>query len=169
MENILRSVYDWIEFINPGKGVRLAPVLSGRPSDDYLTYQLINVLPQFHGFKYEETGKRYTNAEMIFSVNAYSPQGAAMLYNMQQSGDWWDAKQKLLGHGEEIAFVSATAPNNLTALGDESWRSRWQADFTFSTTITQDRTFYGISQWLLTGELVTADGVDIVRTSVEWP
>ena len=157
---IQQSLYDWMTLVNPGVAVKMAPYSGERPAGDYITYQILTIVPMVDGYKHTYTlnagnlydWTRINNAEMRVSINAYSPNGIALLNNLQMSNDWWQAKQTLKADGDDIAFVDATGPQNLTGLGDEGYRSRYQMDARFHMTISNTRTKYEIQQWALTGD-----------------
>lgn len=156
---INQAIYNWIDFV-VGVAVKEAPYGGARIDDDYITYQVMSIEPEQHAYKHKFTqsvGNLYdwtkcASAALRVSLNAYSPDGMAMLNRLAMSGDWWEARQQLISDGDELALLSAGAPTNLTGLGDEGYRSRYQADFNFIVSLADQRTIYSITQWHLTGQ-----------------
>jgi len=167
------SVFKWIKFVT-GLETKQLPYRGDRPSVDYMGYQITTIVPQSHGYNHNYanvTGNlfdwtRLTSAEMTVSINAYSPNGLFKLNRLSCSNDWWEARQMLTSEGDDIVLVSASPPVNITGLGDETYRSRFQSDFLFNVTLTDERAIHSIKEWHLTGQF--SNPVQTIESNVNW-
>lgn len=147
------AIKDWLALITGGN-IKQAPYTGPRPDSPYFTYQIINVSPMANGYKttYNAMGSidtRYTSALMTVSVNAYLDAGYAELSKVLAANDWWEARVIL--KDASMVFAQGSTINNLTALGDTDWRSRYQVDLTMHVDTTHDRVRYLIDQFNITG------------------
>lgn len=149
------AIREWLVLTSGVTNVKQAPYRGQRPDADYATYQINAVAPMANGFKTTyapatSIDTRHTSAIMTVSVNVYAPDGYAALAKAHAANDWWEARQIL--SPASMVFAQGGQINNLTALGDTDWRSRWQSDLTFHVDLTSDRIRYLIGQWIITGE-----------------
>lgn len=149
-----QAIREWLVLTSDVTNVKQAPYRGERPVAPYATYQIIAVAPMANGFKSTynaATGldTRFTSAIMTVSVNVYSDQGYSAIAKAHAANDWWEARQILAPAA--MVFAQGGQINNLTALGDTDWRSRWQSDLTFHVDLTQERARYLINQWMITG------------------
>lgn len=159
---IERSLYNWMTTVHPGVTVVQAPFEGPRPASPYLTYQIISVVPEADRYKSTLNGAKDTvthfgTATMRVSVNAYAQGGYDLLNKLHQSKRDINSRLALLSDSEDLTLIGQSGVNTLTALGDESWRSRFQSDFNFLVGIKSDWTFERIQQFNLTGEWVRED------------
>lgn len=167
------ALKNWIEFVT-GIQTKCMPYDGDRPSDDYMGYQIMAIVPMREGFKHKYelvSGNRYdwtrfTSAEMTVSINAYSISGATILAKLSASNDWWEARQVLLGQGDDIVFIDSTGSTNLTGLGDEKFRSRHQGNYRFNVTLKDERTIDAIKEWHLTGRF--SNDTDTIDSKVDF-
>ncbi len=165
------NIRAWLQLAAPGAEVKQAPYQGERPTGDYLTYQIIAVDEQEAGWKVtysDGIDTRYTSAVLTVSVNAYAAKGYGLLANAKALGDVWEARGALKANDVALAFMQGGATQNLTALGDTGFRSRWQCDLMFHADLTHERTRDLINEWHLTGEFSSADGSFVVPSSVDW-
>lgn len=171
---IERSLYNWMETVNPLVSNLQAPFEGPRPASPYLTYQIISLVPERDLYKEslnatKDVVTRYGSAAMRVSINAYAPNGYDLLNRLHQSKEDWDSRMALLSDDEDLSLLGAGNIQTLTALGDESWRSRFQADFNFLVTIKSDWTFYRIQQFTLTGQITNEDDTQIIDGGLTAP
>ena len=148
------NIRAWLQLAAPGSDVKQAPYQGERPTGDYLTYQIIAVDEQEAGWKVtysDGIDTRYTSAVLTVSVNAYAAKGYGLLANAKALGDVWEARLALKADDVALAFMQGGATQNLTALGDTGFRSRWQCDLMFHADLTHERTRYLIDQWHVDG------------------
>lgn len=153
-----QALKDWLAFITGLKVVKV-PYANNRPENNYVSYQVSSIIPTEHARKNvysNPVGNVYSwasvsSATMTVSVNIYSADGAMLFAKIGKAGDWWEAKQKLTAE-EKMAFNPPIAVRNLTALGEEHFRPRWQSDLRFYVDVTEERTQYAIREWHLTGQ-----------------
>lgn len=165
---IERSLYNWMTTVHPDVTVVQAPFEGPRPASPYLTYQIISVVPESDRYKEtvnqaKDTITYFGSASMRVSINAYAPGGYDLLSRLHQSKRHIDSRLALLSDDEDLSLLGAGNIQNLTALGDEAWRSRFQSDFNFLVGIKSDWAFYRIRQWNLTGEWATADRSRVIE------
>lgn len=148
------NIRAWLQLAAPGAEVKQAPYQGERPAGDYLTYQIIAVDEQEAGWKVtysDGTDTRYTSAVLTVSVNAYVSKGYGVLANAKAMGDVWEARDVLKADDVALAYMQGGATQNLTALGDTGFRSRYQCDLMFHADLTHERTRYLIDSWHVDG------------------
>lgn len=166
------AIKNWIDFVI-GLETKCLPYRGDRPSTDYMGYQIMTIVPTIDGYKniYQHVANnqydwtRYTSAEMTVSINSYSINGIAHLNRLTAANDWWEAKQVLLADGDDIVLIDSVGPTNLTGLGDEAYRSRYQGNYRFNVTLKDQRTIDAIKEWHLTG--VFSNDSDTINSKVD--
>lgn len=149
----------------PGSDVKMAPYDGPRPKKDYITYQINSVIPQMHSYdqvkELLESGlineTRKFNALMTVSINAYSQGGYSILNNLHASAEVFEARAVLKADSEDINLNGMVSQQNLTGLGDEKYRARWQGDFEFFITTQSAFTIYQLTEFVITGKWVAGD------------
>lgn len=152
----------WISAMIPSADVKLAPYDGPRPQSNYITFQPLTIVPQLHSYdrvrEIAQTGfideTRKFAALMTVSVNAYSLSGMAWVQRLHASSEVWEARNEL---GDDIALSGMTRSQNLTGLGDEKHRARWQGDFEFMITTSDTFTIYQLSEFFITGKWISGD------------
>ena len=159
---IEQHIKAWIDTMIDGANVKLAPYDGSRPSNDYITYQPMTIVPQLHSYDkvrqlaqsgmIDETIK--FTATLTVSINAYSQAGHSQLQRLNSSSEVWEARQAL---GDDISLSGTSRIQNLTSLGDERHRARFQADFDFFIDTEDKFTIHRLSEFFITGKWVIAD------------
>ena len=159
---IEQKIKSWIDTMIEGANVKLAPYDGNRPENDYITYQPMTIVPQLHSYdkvrKLSETGMidetiKFT-ATLTVSINAYSQAGHSQLQRLNSSSEVWEARQAL---GDDISLSGTSRIQNLTSLGDERHRARFQADFDFFIDTEDKFTIHRLSEFFITGKWVITD------------
>lgn len=162
------SIRNWLQFTSTLAlpQIKQAPYRGDRPDGDYITYQVMDIIPSRVAFKhaYAQVGdsnqydwSRFTHAEMTVSANCYSPSGQAIIHRVIQSNDWWEARNVLKAQGVDVVYVDSSGVRDLTGIGDESFRSRHQTDLRFNIVLNHQRTIDAIIEWHLTGKFSSGE------------
>lgn len=159
---IEQSIKAWIDTVITGADVKLAPYDGNRPKKDYITYQPMIIVPQLHSYDKikEMAGTGFIDetiklaAQLTVSINAYSQAGYAQLQRLHSSSEVWEARNAL---GDDISLSGTSRIQNLTGLGDEKHRARFQADFEFFITTQDTFTIHQLSEFFITGKWIGGD------------
>ena len=163
---IEKNIKAWIDgtVIGSTKTIRL-PYDGQRPDSNYMGYQVISVIPESHSYdvvrELNQSGlideTRKFNASMLVSINAYSVSGYDWLNRLHASAENFASQQLLIADDTEISLVGMERNSNLTGLGDELHRPRWQGDFRFFITTSNTFEIYRLSQFVINGKWISGD------------
>ncbi len=166
------NIENWLRAIIPeATDVLRAPTSDSRPVGDYLTYQIISAPMNQYAFKkdriYNDATERIEEtksfcAQLMVSINCYSPMG--MYWMTRISGSWADEQTRDILHtdGEDLNINQIPAsPRNLTNLGTEGYRHRWQGDISILYTAKTTQQIYRLKEFIITGRWVEGAGGDI--------
>lgn len=157
--SICDNIFGWIKAVLPDVDVKRSPYEGPRPENGYITYQIISETPEMWAKKRE----RVRAVDMIdetlsyetsftVSINAYSPTGSMWISRLIASRQFESAQLALLENGYDISFRDVPQmPRNLTALGTEGYRERWQGDFTLDYTVKHTHQIYELKQIITKG------------------
>ena len=167
---IEQKIKAWIDTVINGADVKLAPYDGNRPKKDYITYQPMIIVPQLHSYDkireaaatgfIDETIK--FAAQLTVSINAYSQAGYAQLQRLHSSSETWEARNAL---GNDISLSGTSRIQNLTELGNEKHRARFQADFEFFITTQDTFTIHRLSEFFITGKWIS-DGKESLAEQI---
>lgn len=168
--SIEKNITNWIKANVPaGTRVIKAPYEGARPTQDYITYQVLTVIPQGNSFDTVRTLKvsglidetKKFNATMMVSINAYTPKGYAWLNALHASAEYWETHNLLSADSIDVSLVGMNRQANLTGLGDEGYRARQQGDFDFYLTTENVHEIHRLSEFIITGKWSEDAGGDI--------
>ena len=151
--------------------VKQAPYNGQRPTGVYMTFQPMAIIPQRSPMKKRVlqadnetfTESNWFHSEITVSVNAYGPGGHSLLMGLHGLKQYSDARIALADEG--MALITIGQARNLSELGDEAYRTRWQSDVVFHISpMTQFddyrlRQFYVSGQWISHGETLTIETI----------
>lgn len=151
--------------------VNQAPYNGKRPTGVYMTFQPMAIIPQRSPMKKRVlqadnetfTETNWFHSELTVSVNAYGPGGYSLLMGLHGLKQYREARGALAGEG--MALITIGQARNLSELGDEAYRTRWQSDVVFHISpMTQFddyilRQFYASGQWVSTDDLINIETI----------
>jgi len=145
------------------------PFEGDRPTGDYMGFQPMLIVPQRSAAKAKVdngdstfTQANYYQAEMTISVNAYGEKGYNRLIQLHGAKEDFRTRNTLAP--EHMALITVGSPRNLSALGDEGYRTRWQADVSFNIRVQTSFVDYQLKQFIITGQWVNGDDVMTITT-----
>ncbi len=160
--SIESAIQTALELIDPE--VIQIPYDGDRPTGDYMGFQPLSIDMERAAAKKRTnngdgtfTQENFYQAVLTVSINAYGEKGYNRL--IQVHGLKEDYRARNLFLPEKMALVSCSSPRNLTALGDEAYRTRWQADATFHIRVETSFTDYQLRRFLVTGQWVNGDDI----------
>lgn len=151
--------------------VNQAPYNGKRPTGVYMTFQPMAIIPQRSPMKKRVsqadnetfTETNWFHSELTVSVNAYGPGGYSLLMGLHGMKQHREARVTLAEEG--IAMITIGQARNLSELGDEAYRTRWQSDVVFHISpMTQFddyilRQFYASGEWVSTDDLINIETI----------
>lgn len=154
------NIVTWIQGVIPDANVKKAPYEGERPVGDYITYQIIvndqELWPKLRervlnaNDMIDETLSFETS--LMVSINAYSPSGAMWLSRLAASRQFESAIYDLRLNDLDLSFSDVPQkPRNLTALGTEGYRDRWQGDFVLNYTVKHTHQVYHLKEIVTDG------------------
>jgi hypothetical protein len=145
--------------------VKQAPYNGPRPTGVYMTFQPMAIIPQRSPMKkrvlqadnetFKETN--WFHSELTVSVNAYGPGGYSLLMGLHGLKNYYESRGALAAEGIGQA-------RNLSELGDEAYRTRWQSDVVFHISPITEFDDYRLRQFYVTGQWVSTDDVLNIET-----
>lgn len=170
----LDTVYDWITAAldKPlSDNVIRENDIGPKPSNEFITFEILNVLlPDYEywtkkpnideqKFDLEVT----TRAKFVFSINVYANEGIETLKKLKMSP--YDFAVETVLKNANVSFIGMSQIRNLTSLGDTAHVRRFQADFTFYSTLEETYTKEKITQYYITGKWDSEDvTIDVPKT-----
>lgn len=150
-------IYDWLEAVT-GLTIWRANQGQDRPEGPYISYQMTNHDEARHPIRI--TNSDYDNPSttlkshmtMTISVNIYDPDGARWHSKLKRS-TYNPTYRRVLDEGE-ISLLNFTPTNDLTELGDQFYRDRYQADYVFNCTDLETFTPHTFIETRLVGEVI---------------
>lgn len=150
--------------------VKQVPYNGKRPTGVYMTFQPMAIIPQRSPTKKrvaKPDGEMFTesnwfHSELTVSVNAYGPGGYSLLMGLHGLKQYRDARIALANEG--MALITIGQARNLSELGDEAYRTRWQSDVTFHISPQTQFDDYILRQFYASGEWVSTDDVINIET-----
>ena len=150
--------------------VKQAPYNGQRPTGVYMTFQPMAIIPQRSPMKKrvaKPDGEMFTesnwfHSELTVSVNAYGPGGYSLLVGLHGMKQYRDARVALAAEG--MSLITIGQARNLSELGDEAYRTRWQSDVTFHISPMTQFDDYRLRQFYASGEWVSTDDVINIET-----
>lgn len=150
--------------------VKQAPYNGERPTGVYMTFQPMTIVPQRSPMKkrvLQPDGETFTesdwfHSELTVSINAYGAGGYNLLMGLHGLKQYYEARGALAADG--MALITVGAPRNLTGLGDEAYRTRWQADSVFHISPMTQFDDYRLRQFHITGKWVSTDDIIEITT-----
>lgn len=150
--------------------VKQAPYNGQRPTGVYMTFQPMAIIPQRSPMKKRVskpdhemfTETNWFHAELTVSVNAYGPGGYSLLMGLHGLKQHYDARVALADEG--MALISIGQARNLSELGDEAYRTRWQSDVVFHISPMTKFDDYILRQFYASGEWVSNDDTITIET-----
>lgn len=159
IESVLMSALSLVD-----ANVIQLPYDGDRPTGDYMGFQPMSVNLMRDAAKRRTsngdgtfTQENFYQATLMVSVNAYGEKGYNRLIQMHGLKEDFRARNLFLQ--ENMALISVTNPRNLTALGDEKFRTRWQADATFHIRVETSFMDYQLKQFIVTGQWIIGDDI----------
>lgn len=159
IESVLQSA---LELVDPE--VIQLPYDGDRPTGDYMGFQPMSVNLLRDAAKRRTangdgtfTQENFYQASLMVSLNAYGEKGYNRL--IQAHGLKEDFRARNLFLQENMVLISVNNPRNLTALGDEKFRTRWQADATFHIRVETSFMDYQLKQFIVTGRWIIGDDI----------
>ena len=151
--------------------VKQAPYNGPRPTGVYMTFQPMAIIPQRSPMKKRVskpdgdmfTESNWFHSELTVSVNAYGPVGHSLLMGLHGLKQYIDARVALADEG--MALITIGQARNLSELGDEAYRTRWQSDVVFHISPQTQfddyrlRQFYVSGEWISPGETLTIETI----------
>ena len=151
--------------------VKQAPYNGKRPTGVYVTFQPMAIIPQRSPMKKrvaKPDGEMFTeenwfHSELTVSINAYGPGGYSLLMGLHGLRQYYEARGALAAEG--MALITIGQARNLSELGDEAYRTRWQSDVVFHISPQTQfddyrlRQFYVSGQWISPGETLTIETI----------
>jgi hypothetical protein len=150
--------------------VKQAPYNGQRPTGSYITFQPMAIIPQRSPMKkrmLQPDGETFTetdwfHSEMTVSINAYGPKGYSLLMGLHGLKQYYEARGALSAEG--MALITIGQARNLSELGDEAYRTRWQSDVIFHISPMTQFDDYRLRQFYVTGQWVSTDDVINIET-----
>lgn len=150
--------------------VKQAPYNGQRPTGVYMTFQPMAIVPQRSPMKkrvLQPDGETFTetnwfHSELTVSVNAYGLGGHSLLMGLHGLKQYYDARGALASEG--MALITIGQARNLSELGDEAYRTRWQSDVIFHISPQTHFDDYRLRQFYVTGQWVSTDDVINIET-----
>lgn len=138
-----------------------------------MTFQPMTIVPQRSPMKrrvLQDDGETFTetdwfHSELTVSVNAYGPGGYSLLMGLHGLKQYYEARGALAAEG--MALITAGSPRNLTGLGDEAYRTRWQSDATFHISPMTQFDDYRLRQFHITGQWIGVN--DTIEIETNYP
>lgn len=151
--------------------VKQAPYNGPRPTGVYMTFQPMAIIPQRSPMKkrvLQADNEKFTetnwfHSELTVSVNAYGPSGYSLLMGLHGMKQHREARVTLAEEG--MALITIGQARNLSELGDEAYRTRWQSDVVFHISPQTQfddyrlRQFYVSGEWISPGETLTIETI----------
>lgn len=145
------------------------PYEGERPTGDYMGFQPMLLVPQRSAaIKRVNNGDgtftqaNFYQAELTVSVNAYGEKGYQRLIALHGAKE--DFRTRNLLAPEHMSLITVGSPRNLSALGDEGYRTRWQADVAFNIRVQTSFVDYQLKQFVITGQWVRLEDVLTITT-----
>ena len=150
--------------------VKQAPYNGPRPTGVYMTFQPMAIIPQRSPMKKRVlqsdnetfTETNWFHSELTVSVNAYGPGGHSLLMGLHGLKNYYEARGALAAEG--MALITIGQARNLSELGDEAYRTRWQSDVVFHISPMTEFDDYRLRQFYVTGQWVSTDDVLTIET-----
>lgn len=150
--------------------VKQAPYSGQRPTGVYMTFQPMAIIPQRSPMKKRVlqsdnetfTESNWFHSELTVSVNAYGPGGYSLLMGLQGLNQYYEARGSLAAEG--MALITIGQVRNLSELGDEEYRTRWQSDVIFHVSPMTQFDDYRLRQFYVTGQWVSTDDLINIET-----
>lgn len=150
--------------------VKQAPYNGKRPTGVYMTFQPMAIIPQRSPMKKRVSkpdGEMFTesnwfHSELTVSVNAYGPGGYSLLMGMHGLKQHREARGALAEEG--MALITIGQARNLSELGDEAFRTRWQSDVVFHISPQTQFDDYRLRQFYVSGEWISPDETLTIET-----
>lgn len=150
--------------------VKQAPYNGPRPTGVYMTFQPMAIIPQRSPMKKRVlqsdnetfTETNWFHSELTVSVNAYGPGGHSLLMGLHGLKQHRDARGALAAEG--MALITIGQARNLSELGDEAYRTRWQSDVVFHISPMTEFDDYRLRQFYATGQWVSTDDALTIET-----
>jgi len=141
--------------------VKQAPYNGPRPTGVYMTFQPMAIIPQRSPMKKRVlqsdnetfTETNWFHSELTVSVNAYGPGGYSLLMGLHGLKNYYG-----------MALITIGQARNLSELGDEAYRTRWQSDVVFHISPMTKFDDYRLRQFYVTGQWVSTDDVLTIET-----
>lgn len=160
--SIESAIMQALELIDPE--VIQIPYDGDRPTGDYMGFQPIGIDMQRAAAKKRTdngdgtfTQENFYQAVLMVSINAYGEKGYNRL--VQVHGLKEDYRARGIFTLENMALVHVGSPRNLSALGDEAYRTRWQSDALFHLRVETSFMDYQLKRFIVTGEWVSGDDI----------
>ena len=150
--------------------VKQSPYNGKRPTGVYMTFQPMAIVPQRSPMKKRVskpdnetfTESNWFHSELTVSVNAYGPGGYSLLMRLHGLKQYYEARGALAAEG--MALITIGQVRNLSELGDEAYRTRWQSDVVFHISPQTQFDDYRLRQFYVTGQWVSTDDVINIET-----
>lgn len=150
--------------------VKQAPYNGQRPTGSYMTFQPMAIIPQRSPMKkrvLQPDGEAFTetdwfHSEMTVSVNAYGPGGYSLLMGLHGLKQYYEARGALSAEG--MALITIGQARNLSELGDEAYRTRWQSDVIFHISPMTQFDDYRLRQFYVSGQWISPDDTITIET-----
>ena len=150
--------------------VKQAPYNGQRPTGVYMTFQPMAIIPQRSPIKkrvLQPDGETFTetdwfHSELTVSVNAYGPGGHSLLMGLHGLKQHYDSRSALADEG--MALITIGQARNLSELGDEAYRTRWQSDVTFHISPVTQFDDYRLRQFYVSGQWISPDDTITIET-----
>lgn len=150
--------------------VKQAPYNGQRPTGVYMTFQPMAIIPQRSPMKkrvLQDDGETFTetdwfHSEMTVSINAYGPKGYSLLMGLHGLKNYYEARGALKAEG--MALITIGQARNLSEIGDEAYRTRWQSDVIFHISPMTQFDDYRLRQFYVTGQWASTDDVINIET-----
>lgn len=150
--------------------VKQAPYNGQRPTGSYMTFQPMAIIPQRSPMKkrvLQADGETFTetdwfHSEMTVSINAYGPKGYSLLMGLHGLKNYYEARGALKAEG--MALITIGQARNLSELGDEAYRTRWQSDVIFHISPMTQFDDYRLRQFYVSGQWISPDDTITIET-----
>ena len=150
--------------------VKQAPYNGQRPTGVYMTFQPMAIIPQRSQMKkrvLQSDGETFTetdwfHSELTVSVNAYGPGGHSLLMGLHGLKNYYEARGALAAEG--MALITIGQARNLSELGDEAYRTRWQSDVVFHISPMTQFDDYRLRQFYVSGKWISPDDTITIET-----
>ena len=150
--------------------VKQAPYNGPRPTGVYMTFQPMAIIPQRSPMKKRVskpdsemfTETNWFHSELTVSINAYGPGGYSLLMGLHGLKQYRYARIALADEG--IALITIGQARNLSELGDEAYRTRWQSDVVFHISPMTQFDDYRLRRFYLSGQWISPDDTLTIET-----